>query len=271
MKAPRGSTLEVPDFDEGLDGLSRRFQIILKSTAGPIEVRGKEPGGHAGARNRPRKDTCSFCGEEVVRMRGGALGGRSCEDVHVASAVSGRQPAAARAAHCGILASAFFGSQAKGLTARCSSLLPSLQLFFLSSEPRPPGEGAGGVSVTGGGAQLQARAQQVMIKDEVRFGGSCQARRSFSSNLGTPATLLLDCPPSRRTHSSPFFALAQVLPAPAAPGSPGGLPLFLPGWSPGAPGGKRVQPASPAGAYNVHSMRSPTSARVLNGTAGFQV
>ena len=38
IKAPSGTTLEVPDPDEGLDFPSRRFQIYLRSSGGPIDV-----------------------------------------------------------------------------------------------------------------------------------------------------------------------------------------------------------------------------------------
>mmetsp|Transcript_35911 Transcript_35911/g.113597 ORF Transcript_35911/g.113597 Transcript_35911/m.113597 type:complete len:387 (+) Transcript_35911:171-1331(+) len=38
IKAPMGTTLEVPDFDEGMDYPNRRYQINLKSNAGAIDV-----------------------------------------------------------------------------------------------------------------------------------------------------------------------------------------------------------------------------------------
>ncbi|KAL1495839.1 hypothetical protein AB1Y20_016699 [Prymnesium parvum] len=38
IKAPSGSTLEVPDPDEGMTYPQRRYQIFLKSTMGPVEV-----------------------------------------------------------------------------------------------------------------------------------------------------------------------------------------------------------------------------------------
>lgn len=38
IKAPAGTTLEVPDPDEGMDRGARRFQIYLKSVSGPIDV-----------------------------------------------------------------------------------------------------------------------------------------------------------------------------------------------------------------------------------------
>eukprot|EP00941_MAST-03F_sp_MAST-3F-sp1_P005338 g5338.t1 len=38
VKAPMGSTLEVPDPDEGMIPPQRRYQIFLKSTNGPIDV-----------------------------------------------------------------------------------------------------------------------------------------------------------------------------------------------------------------------------------------
>eukprot|EP00644_Phytophthora_capsici_P008022 jgi/Phyca11/530183/estExt2_fgenesh1_pm.C_PHYCAscaffold_580018 len=38
IKAPPGTTLEVPDPDEGLPAGKRRFQIFLKSTDGPVDV-----------------------------------------------------------------------------------------------------------------------------------------------------------------------------------------------------------------------------------------
>ena len=38
IKAPAGTTLEVPDPDEGMTNGNRRFQIFLKSETGPIEV-----------------------------------------------------------------------------------------------------------------------------------------------------------------------------------------------------------------------------------------
>ncbi|KAG6598061.1 Transcription factor [Phytophthora cinnamomi] len=38
IKAPPGTTLEVPDPDEGMPAGKRRFQIFLKSTDGPVDV-----------------------------------------------------------------------------------------------------------------------------------------------------------------------------------------------------------------------------------------
>jgi len=38
IKAPSGTTLEVPDPDEGMQSPQRRYQIYLKSHAGPVEV-----------------------------------------------------------------------------------------------------------------------------------------------------------------------------------------------------------------------------------------
>ncbi|KAF0687828.1 Aste57867_20480 [Aphanomyces stellatus] len=38
IKAPPGTTLEVPDPDEGMPSGSRRFQIFLKSCEGPVDV-----------------------------------------------------------------------------------------------------------------------------------------------------------------------------------------------------------------------------------------
>ena len=38
IKAPSGTTLEVPDPDEGMEYPQRRYQIYLKSQAGPVEV-----------------------------------------------------------------------------------------------------------------------------------------------------------------------------------------------------------------------------------------
>ncbi|GAB9464594.1 hypothetical protein Gpo141_00002023 [Globisporangium polare] len=38
IKAPPGTTLEVPDPDEGMESGKRRFQIFLKSTDGPVDV-----------------------------------------------------------------------------------------------------------------------------------------------------------------------------------------------------------------------------------------
>ncbi|KAL7615168.1 hypothetical protein Lser_V15G05834 [Lactuca serriola] len=38
IKAPHGTTLEVPDPDEGVDHLQRRYRIVLRSTMGPIDV-----------------------------------------------------------------------------------------------------------------------------------------------------------------------------------------------------------------------------------------
>lgn len=38
IKAPSGTTLEVPDPDEGMEYPQRRYQIYLKSHKGPIEV-----------------------------------------------------------------------------------------------------------------------------------------------------------------------------------------------------------------------------------------
>ncbi|TDH72651.1 uncharacterized protein CCR75_005610 [Bremia lactucae] len=38
IKAPPGTTLEVPDPDEGMEAGERRFQIFLKSTEGPVDV-----------------------------------------------------------------------------------------------------------------------------------------------------------------------------------------------------------------------------------------
>ncbi|GLE05983.1 hypothetical protein PINS_up015194 [Pythium insidiosum] len=38
IKAPPGTTLEVPDPDEGMPPGQRRFQIFLKSTDGPVDV-----------------------------------------------------------------------------------------------------------------------------------------------------------------------------------------------------------------------------------------
>jgi len=38
IKAPSGTTLEVPDPDEGMEYPQRRYQIYLKSTMGPVEV-----------------------------------------------------------------------------------------------------------------------------------------------------------------------------------------------------------------------------------------
>ena len=38
IKAPSGTTLEVPDPDEGMEYPQRRYQIYLKSSSGPVEV-----------------------------------------------------------------------------------------------------------------------------------------------------------------------------------------------------------------------------------------
>ena len=38
IKAPSGTTLEVPDPDEGMEYPQRRYPIYPKSAAGPIEV-----------------------------------------------------------------------------------------------------------------------------------------------------------------------------------------------------------------------------------------
>ena len=38
IKAPSGTTLEVPDPDEGMEFPHRRYQIYLKSQTGPVEV-----------------------------------------------------------------------------------------------------------------------------------------------------------------------------------------------------------------------------------------
>jgi transcription factor E2F3 len=38
IKAPSGTTLEVPDPDEGMEQGQRRYQIYLKSQTGPVEV-----------------------------------------------------------------------------------------------------------------------------------------------------------------------------------------------------------------------------------------
>lgn len=38
IKAPSGTTLEVPDPDEGMEYPQRRYQIYLKSISGPVEV-----------------------------------------------------------------------------------------------------------------------------------------------------------------------------------------------------------------------------------------
>lgn len=38
IKAPHGTTLEVPDPDEAVDYLQRRYRIVLRSTMGPIDV-----------------------------------------------------------------------------------------------------------------------------------------------------------------------------------------------------------------------------------------
>jgi transcription factor E2F3 len=38
VKAPSGTTLEVPDPDEGMLAGRRRFQIFLRSSGGPIDV-----------------------------------------------------------------------------------------------------------------------------------------------------------------------------------------------------------------------------------------
>ncbi|XP_074289557.1 transcription factor E2FB-like [Silene latifolia] len=38
VKAPHGTTLEVPDPDEGVDCPQRRYRIVLRSTMGPIDV-----------------------------------------------------------------------------------------------------------------------------------------------------------------------------------------------------------------------------------------
>lgn len=38
IKAPSGTTLEVPDPDEGMQWPNRRYQIFLRSSSGPIDV-----------------------------------------------------------------------------------------------------------------------------------------------------------------------------------------------------------------------------------------
>lgn len=38
IKAPHGTTLEVPDPDEAVDYLQRRYRIVLRSTMGPIDL-----------------------------------------------------------------------------------------------------------------------------------------------------------------------------------------------------------------------------------------
>nr|GEX80822.1 transcription factor E2FB isoform X2 [Tanacetum cinerariifolium] len=38
IKAPHGTTLEVPDPDEAVDYLQRRYRVVLRSTIGPIDV-----------------------------------------------------------------------------------------------------------------------------------------------------------------------------------------------------------------------------------------
>ena len=52
IKAPSGTTLEVPDPDEGMEYPQRRYQIYLKSQSGPVEVflvsQAEGEGGEAG-------------------------------------------------------------------------------------------------------------------------------------------------------------------------------------------------------------------------------
>ena len=38
VRAPHGTTLEVPDPDEGMEYPKKRYQIFLKSSTGPVEV-----------------------------------------------------------------------------------------------------------------------------------------------------------------------------------------------------------------------------------------
>ena len=84
VRAPHGTTLEVPDPDEGGDGGDeKRYQIFLKSAAGPVEVflvslhddleerpTAKIPGGAGGHPSRPAP------AEAAATRSAGAEGGR---------------------------------------------------------------------------------------------------------------------------------------------------------------------------------------------------
>lgn len=57
IKAPSGTTLEVPDPDEGMEYPQRRYQIYLKSQSGPVEVFLVSQAGEEGATNDPAPGT----------------------------------------------------------------------------------------------------------------------------------------------------------------------------------------------------------------------
>lgn len=99
IKAPSGTTLEVPDPDEGMDYPQRRYQIYLKSAAGPVEVflvsavggdESAAPAGEAGASSaagaeagapppsnpkREREGAAAVIGSPERRAVGGGDGG----------------------------------------------------------------------------------------------------------------------------------------------------------------------------------------------------
>jgi len=80
IKAPSGTTLEVPDPDEGMEFPQRRYQIYLKSQSGPVEVfvvstaEGEEEGG-AGAASAAKADEADAGRRSSKRARDGAGAG----------------------------------------------------------------------------------------------------------------------------------------------------------------------------------------------------
>jgi len=115
IKAPSGTTLEVPDPDEGMEYPQRRYQIYLKSHSGPVEVflvsqaDGDEVEADDGSASvRPAAASAAQAEIDAVGGSGGRRSKRARADEGSTSAV-GSPPAARRtlpidsAAHDGLL------------------------------------------------------------------------------------------------------------------------------------------------------------------------
>ena len=74
IKAPSGTTLEVPDPDEGMESGQRRYQIYLKSQTGPVEVFLVSPDASDGAASGEASTSAGAAPAEPS-ANGGAAGG----------------------------------------------------------------------------------------------------------------------------------------------------------------------------------------------------
>jgi hypothetical protein len=105
IKAPSGTTLEVPDPDEGMEYPQRRYQIYLKSISGPVEVFLVSPTeGEEGGVDTPVlgafPDTSSL--EQAVAVRSSCRASdehAGSHDIHSTAVSDGVESSACAASH----------------------------------------------------------------------------------------------------------------------------------------------------------------------------